>query len=228
MSLFRKANEPLPEGCHCKPGKCMAPVIMGKQMPCRDPEKANAPKCDCWKHERRVCDICQGAERAVEIPELVKHMVNRFLMWKLPESFNPDGGISFKRSETAIKYNHPWPTGTNFLDADQAEKMVRYMLEGAPIANAERIATQAQQIQAQQEELALWRSEHDPCPFSLELEQAKQTITALQATVARHKLETAIALECLTRIATPEQIHEATSAILASRATSPESQKEKG
>lgn len=18
------------------------------------------PKCDCWKHERQVCDICQG------------------------------------------------------------------------------------------------------------------------------------------------------------------------
>lgn len=23
-----------PEGCHCPPEKCMAPVIMGRQMPC--------------------------------------------------------------------------------------------------------------------------------------------------------------------------------------------------
>lgn len=28
------------KGCYCKPGSCMAPTIMGKQMPCLDPEKA--------------------------------------------------------------------------------------------------------------------------------------------------------------------------------------------
>lgn len=27
-------------GCYCNPGHCMAPVIMGRQMPCLDPEKA--------------------------------------------------------------------------------------------------------------------------------------------------------------------------------------------
>lgn len=27
--------------------------------------------------------------------EQIKHMVDRFLMWKLPENFNPDDGISF-------------------------------------------------------------------------------------------------------------------------------------
>lgn len=26
----------------------------------------------------------------------IKHMVNRFLQWKLPEHFRPDAGISFK------------------------------------------------------------------------------------------------------------------------------------
>jgi len=59
-SLLHSPNDPPPAGCYCKPGQCMAPVIMGRQMPCRDPEKAKAPKCDCWKHERQVCDICQG------------------------------------------------------------------------------------------------------------------------------------------------------------------------
>jgi hypothetical protein len=38
--LLRQVNEPLPDGCYCQPGQCMAPVIMGRQMPCRDPEKA--------------------------------------------------------------------------------------------------------------------------------------------------------------------------------------------
>ena len=64
----------------------------------------------------------------------IKGMVDRFLSWRLPENFNPDGGISFKRSETAIRYNHPWPTGANFLDAQQAEQMVLHMIEGLPAA----------------------------------------------------------------------------------------------
>jgi len=38
-ALMRTA-EPLPAGCHCEPGRCMAPVVMGLQTPCRDPDKA--------------------------------------------------------------------------------------------------------------------------------------------------------------------------------------------
>jgi hypothetical protein len=33
-SLLRSASE-LPQGCRCPPDKCMAPRIMGRQMPCR-------------------------------------------------------------------------------------------------------------------------------------------------------------------------------------------------
>ena len=62
----------------------------------------------------------------------IKYMRDRFLSWTLPENLNPDGGISYKRSESAIKYNHPGPVGTNFLDAEQAEAMVRHMVEGLP------------------------------------------------------------------------------------------------
>lgn len=39
-SLLRPVNAPLQEGCYCQLGKCGAPVIMGRQMPCRDPQKA--------------------------------------------------------------------------------------------------------------------------------------------------------------------------------------------
>lgn len=59
--------------------------------------------------------------------EQIKHMVNRFLGWRLPENFSPDGGISFKVSWNAFP-----PIGTNLLDAAQAEVMVRYMVEGMP------------------------------------------------------------------------------------------------
>jgi len=64
----------------------------------------------------------------------IKHMVDRFLSWKLPEDFNPDCGIRFERD---YNQNTPWPAkhepvGTNLLSATQAESMVRHMLDGAP------------------------------------------------------------------------------------------------
>lgn len=64
----------------------------------------------------------------------IKHMVDRFLGWKLPENFNPDAGISFKR-EFNEHTDHPMkhePSGTNLFDAMQAEVMVEYMMEGMP------------------------------------------------------------------------------------------------
>ena len=45
--LLHKPNDPLPDGCYCKSGQCMAPVIMGRQMPCRDPEKAQGKQRCC-------------------------------------------------------------------------------------------------------------------------------------------------------------------------------------
>lgn len=64
----------------------------------------------------------------------IKHMVNRFLCWRLPEHFCPDAGISFKPTfndhlPTPMKHN---PIGTNLFDATQATEMVRYMIEGLP------------------------------------------------------------------------------------------------
>ena len=62
----------------------------------------------------------------------IKHMAERFLNWKLPENFNPDGGISFER--IAYKGNQyesvREPVGTNLFDYTQAVAMVRHMLDG--------------------------------------------------------------------------------------------------
>lgn len=33
-------------GCHCSPGRCMAPNIMGRQQPCLDPAKAAMGRTD--------------------------------------------------------------------------------------------------------------------------------------------------------------------------------------
>lgn len=66
--------------------------------------------------------------------EQIKHMVNRFLMWKLPERFSPDGGISFERIAGA-NGPHPFrrePVGTNLFSADQAREMVMHMIAELP------------------------------------------------------------------------------------------------
>jgi hypothetical protein len=64
--------------------------------------------------------------------EQIKAMVSRFLAWRLPENFAPDGGISFK---STFNENTPWPmknepTGTNLFNYEQAEAMIRHMMDG--------------------------------------------------------------------------------------------------
>lgn len=64
----------------------------------------------------------------------IDYMVSRFLAWNLPENFNPDGGVSFEKFDnvgTPHQYERK-PSGTNVLDGDQAEEMVRHMIEGMP------------------------------------------------------------------------------------------------
>lgn len=61
-------------------------------------------------------------------------MVDRFLGWKLPEDFAPDGGISFKATyndhlPVPMKHN---PIGTNLLTAIQAKAMFEYATAQRP------------------------------------------------------------------------------------------------
>ena len=72
--------------------------------------------------------------------EQIKHMAERFLGWKLPENFNPDGGIRFTPLANAGmgQYEYRYrrqPTGTNLFDFTQAVEMVRHMVEGLPAMN---------------------------------------------------------------------------------------------
>ncbi|MGV0909230.1 hypothetical protein [Martelella sp. FOR1707] len=69
--------------------------------------------------------------------EQIDHMVERFLTWKLPEDFEPDGGISFRKKTIG---GDGWeetykPVGTNLLNARQAEAMVCHMLSGLPASS---------------------------------------------------------------------------------------------
>lgn len=69
--------------------------------------------------------------------EQIKHMAERFLMWKLPQPFRPDAGISFEPEfnvEYMAKQGKPpmrhEPTGTNLFGYTEAVEMVRHMIEG--------------------------------------------------------------------------------------------------
>lgn len=75
------------------------------------------------------------AKRPTE-DERVARMADRFLFWKLPANFMPDGGITFQplmNEGTRYELKNE-PRGTNLFDATQAEAMVRHMLELSPLS----------------------------------------------------------------------------------------------
>jgi hypothetical protein len=65
--------------------------------------------------------------------EQIKYMRDRFLGWAIPvEGFHPDGGISFEplgSKGTRHEFKRE-PSGTNVFNAEQAEQMIRFMLDG--------------------------------------------------------------------------------------------------
>ncbi len=76
---------------------------------------------------------------AATLDQQVKHMVERFLRWRLPENFNPDCGITFKaiyNEHSPFGPSKAEPVGTNLFDYIQAEAMVRHMLDGLPVQAA--------------------------------------------------------------------------------------------
>lgn len=65
------------------------------------------------------------------IKTILDKLVDRFLGWKLPDTFGPDCYISFDR-DTANK-NNGWPVGTNLLTAIEAKEMLKYISSGIPV-----------------------------------------------------------------------------------------------
>lgn len=69
----------------------------------------------------------------------IKHMVDRFLLWELPDNFNPDCGVTFRpigNEGTPFEYRRK-PCGTNILNATEARAMVTHMLDGLPNGDAD-------------------------------------------------------------------------------------------
>ena len=107
-------------------------------------EPFTAASSRSWQDGWKDCDGAPEADRTpmgalpAKLPlteKQIKHMVDRFLGWRLPEDFNPDCGTQFD-ADAAKKLNprnaRYEPTGTNVFDAQQATAMVRYMIDGLP------------------------------------------------------------------------------------------------
>lgn len=109
----------------------------GANSHCFDKRVMRGERCIAFADEPDASDIAAALTRPSPSGDavrevLVKHMSQRFLQWRLPENFNPDGGISFK-PEFNEHTSHPMrhqPVGTNLFDATQTEAMVRYMIDG--------------------------------------------------------------------------------------------------
>lgn len=60
--------------------------------------------------------------------EQIDQMVNAFLCWKIPQTFNPDCYISFA-PKSDFRGNPPtWPVGTNLFSYTEAKAMVEHMV----------------------------------------------------------------------------------------------------
>ncbi len=72
-----------------------------------------------------------SATVAAPATRVTNEMVNRFLCWRLPATFNPDGPISFD-SRCKDPQSHWWPVGTNLLNANEAREMLAHVLGADP------------------------------------------------------------------------------------------------
>lgn len=105
--------------------------------------------------------IIDHKEKEMLTDDQIKTMVDRFLAWKLPADFAPDAGIKFDpvfNKGTPYEMRHE-PTGTNLFHAQQAEAMVRHMVEGIAAPQPE-AAPQAQPSDAKQAVMD-WMGEND-------------------------------------------------------------------
>lgn len=71
--------------------------------------------------------------------QVTDDMVSRFLAWKLPADFYPDGGIRFT---ALVPVGDPsWPSGTHLLTGVQARQMLDEVLQSSPTSEPLKLLT---------------------------------------------------------------------------------------
>lgn len=84
----------------------------------------NTEKADeALKFSQAACNAANAMCALNVVRPVNQEMIDRFLMWRLPESFSPDGGITFQKPTPTS-----WPVGTNLFTATEARAMLEYVL----------------------------------------------------------------------------------------------------
>ena len=119
-----------------------ARAVAAKDKACRDEVAramdlgADAKFGFAWEYLLGIVRECcaeeaapqQHAQAALSDEQIVKEAVNRFLGWKLPQDFAPDGGVIFNTMSHQFDKSGYWPSGTNLLTEDQAKAMFEYCI----------------------------------------------------------------------------------------------------
>lgn len=124
-------------GCSKHFGRVDPPCPGGRLWYTASPDN-EAEAIAAWNKRATPAERAAPMEKPMTFTDdQIRHMVNRFLGWRLPDPWRPDGGIEFK-PEFNVEYmasqgkppmRHE-PTGTNLFDYKQSTAMVRYMVEG--------------------------------------------------------------------------------------------------
>lgn len=77
---------------------------------------------EAYSIQRIALELMSEYAHRVKPTVVTDKMISKFLKWKLPTDFYPDGGISYKPLEGHI------PTGTNLLNYPQAKVMLEEIL----------------------------------------------------------------------------------------------------
>lgn len=86
-------------------------------------------------------------------------MVQRFLGWRLPDDFYPDGGVTFNREVNGgLRPKTWWPVGTNLLTDPQARAMLEHVVGpefDALLARCEAVEARLAECESQLRAVAL-------------------------------------------------------------------------
>lgn len=128
--------EPIPQGApHSRPTGCI----------CQEQHRrgyCTEPGCPYSVTRPEPAATPAQTEMVHFTEDQIRHMVDRFLGWRVPSNFNPDAGITYTPARQLPGIDRR-PSGTNLLDATQAEAMLRYIVDGmlSPHSRPESAAT---------------------------------------------------------------------------------------
>jgi len=119
----------------CPQIKDSEPSKSGRHCPLDNPEAARREAVEersQWRKDQTDAMLNELVAKLPDAPpppadDLVKRIVDRFLCWRLPDTFNPDCHISFDKSPDARGNPITWPIGTNLFCADEAKAMVEHI-----------------------------------------------------------------------------------------------------